>query len=66
MSNMQLQRDHAGQLHLVVGNQFAVGSKVTGVNMIEGELVAIVLVPLNQVTVAEVTNVIPFAKPASG
>jgi len=66
MSNIQLQRDSSGDLHLVVGNQFAVGSKVTGVNLIDGELRAIVLVPLRHATFAEVTNVLPFVKPSSG
>lgn len=63
MSNIQFQRDNKGDLNLVVGGQFALGSKVAGVQHTDGlGLTAIVWVPLKEATVAEVTNVIPMVK----
>lgn len=63
MSNIELKRDHEGAMHLVVGGQFASGSQVAGVQMVNGEMTAIVWVPLKHVVLGEVTNVVPFVRP---
>ena len=64
MSNIKLNRDNKGDLHMIVGDQFAVGSKVVSIQQIEGfGLTAIVWVPLKEATIGEVTNVVPFARP---
>ena len=63
MSNIEFQRDNKGDLHLVVGGQAAIGSRVTGVSHIEGlGLTAIVWIPLKEATMAEVKNVIPMRR----
>jgi hypothetical protein len=65
MSNIELQRDHKGKLHLVVGNQFAVGAEVHSLQPDnDGNLVAIVRIPLKDVIVSEMKNVLPFARHA--
>lgn len=63
MSNIEFQRDHKGDMHLVVGEQFAVGSRVVGVQNIEGlGLTAIVWVPLKEASLGEVRNVVPLVR----
>lgn len=64
MSNIQIQRDNKGTMNLVVGDQHALGSHVTGITNIDGiGLTAIVWIPINHVTFAEVRNVVPFVRP---
>lgn len=63
MSNIELQRDHAGGLSLFVAGQYAVGTKVTGIQQIGEDLSAVVVIPLKALTVAEQRNVIPFVRP---
>lgn len=63
MSNIKIQRDHTGSMHLVVGDQVAVGATVAGMQLVNGEMTAIVWIPLASATFGEVRNVIPFVRP---
>lgn len=64
MSNIELQRDHNGHIHMTVDGRVASGARVASVQPIEGlGLTAIVWVPLTEVTMGEVKNVIPFVIP---
>lgn len=64
MSNIEIQRDHTGTMHLIVGDQAAIGSTVAGMQIVNGEMTAIVWVPLSAAKFGEVKNVIPFVRPA--
>ena len=64
MSNIKLERDHTGALHLKVGDQFATGAEIRSVVQDNNELTAIVFIPLKHVSLGEVSNVLPFARPA--
>lgn len=63
MSNIEIQRDHNGAMHMLVSGQFAVGSTVAGIQHVNGELTAVVWVPLKEATFGEVRNVVPFVRP---
>lgn len=65
MINTELKRDNNGKLHLFVGGQHAVGSIVYGMDTLDGKLHARVLLPLDQVHLGEVTNVVPFVRSPS-
>lgn len=65
MSNISLRRDHLGKLHLRVGSEYALGSEVTSVVMNNGELSAVVLIPIKHVVMGELDNVIPLVGRAS-
>ena len=59
-TNVEFRRDHKGALQMYVSGVPALGAKVTGVNMIEGELQAVLLMPLSAATIGEMNNVVPF------
>lgn len=65
MSNISLERDHTGSLHLLVSGVPASGANVTGIvtNPQTGELQAVVAIPLKHATLSEVSNVIPMVRP---
>ena len=63
MSNVKINRDINGVLHLEVAGQYASGAKVTGFNHFDGEMCAVVIVPLKHASLGEVSNVIPFVRP---
>jgi len=63
MTNIQLDRDHTGILHLAVAGQYAHGARVTSVQQIGDELGAVVFIPLKHVVLGEVKNVVPFVRP---
>src|SRR6218665_3318757 len=46
MSNIEIQRDHNGAMHLAVDGHIASGAVVAGIQSVNGELTAIVWVPL--------------------
>lgn len=60
MSNIEINRDHTGKLHLSVAGQYASGANVSHMTAVEGELCAVVFVPLKVAKLGEVQNVIPF------
>jgi hypothetical protein len=63
--NIELQRDHTGQLHLFVAGVPAHGAQVTGIGTAnDGTQQAIITVPLAKLTLGEVRSVIPFVRPA--
>lgn len=61
MSNIEIQRGKDG-MHLVVGGQFAMGAVVAGMQIVNGEMTAIVWVPIKDVTFKEVSNVVPLVR----
>jgi hypothetical protein len=63
MSNMRINRDINGTLHLEVSGRYASGARVTGFSAIDGEMCAIVVVPLKHAVLGEIGNVIPFVRP---
>lgn len=64
MSNIRLNRNHEGKLHLRVGGEYAIGADVTSIQQVNGELVAIVTIPLKHAIMGEVDNVVPFVRAA--
>lgn len=64
MSNIRLQRDHAGKLHLRVGSEYASGAEVTSVINHAGELTAVVFIPLKHAVMGEIDNVVPLVRVA--
>lgn len=65
MSNIKLERDHTGELHLKVGEQFAMGARVTSMIQVNDELTAVVFIPLKHAVMGEASNVVPFVRPAT-
>lgn len=63
MSNIEIQRDHDGKLHLMVGGNYAAGSTVLKIDQINNGLAAVVVIPLEYVRLTEAKNVIPFVRP---
>lgn len=64
MSNIELQRDHTGAMHLFVGGVPAHGAQVTGIGQAnDGTQQAIIVVPLAKLTFGEVRNVVPMVRP---
>jgi hypothetical protein len=62
MSNIEIQRDHNGALHMLVGGQHALGAQVLKIDALNGGLAAVIVVPLEHVTVSEATNIVPFVR----
>ena len=61
--NTEIQRDHEGTMHLAVDGVIASGSKVTGIQNIDGVgLTAIVWVPMRYATLGETRNVVPMLR----
>ena len=58
--NVELIRNHLGQFDLAVAGRYAIGAQVTSISQYEGELAAIVVIPLKHCTVAEQSNVVPL------
>lgn len=63
MSNVRLNRDHVGNLHLRVGTEYAFGAEVSSIVNNNGEQSAIIVIPLKHVSFGEVDNVVPFVRP---
>jgi len=59
---IELIRDHEGKVAMHVNGAPALGAQVTGVNNINGELVAVVLVPLKHTRMGEQSNVVPIRR----
>ena len=64
MSNIRLNRDHQGKLHLRVGSEYAIGAEVSSIVGQGGELVAVVTIPLKHVVMGELDNVMPLVRAA--
>ncbi len=62
MTNIRLNRDHSGKLHLRVGAEYAFGAEVSSVVTMNGELTAIVAIPLKHLVIGEVDNVVPLVR----
>lgn len=62
-TNVSIDRDHTGKLHLAVAGQYAPTARVTGFQQIGEDLCAVVVIPTNGLTLGEVKNVIPFVRP---
>jgi hypothetical protein len=60
MSNLKLKRGHDAKVHLFVNDSPALGAEFNGINLFNGKLCAVFLVPIDQVQFGEVDNVIPF------
>jgi hypothetical protein len=60
MNNIELQRQHDGSLNLFVAGNYAVGSRVSGIQETADGMAAIVVIPLKHATVSERNNVVPF------
>ena len=62
-TNVQIDRDHTGKLHLAVAGQYAHTARVTGFQQIGEELCAVVVIPTTGLVLGEVRNVVPFVRP---
>ena len=62
MTNIRMNRDHAGKLHLRVGAEYAVGAEVSSIVHQNGELVAVITIPMKHVVLGEVDNVVPLVR----
>lgn len=63
----EILRAHDGKLHLYSDERPVAGAVVTGISAgSDGELQAIVLVPLRSAVIGEQRNVIPFVRPPVG
>lgn len=63
MTNIELNQNHEGKLHLRVGSEYAIGAEVTGIQNLAGELTAVVTIPLKHARLGQVGNVVPFVRP---
>lgn len=59
-TNVRLIRDHLGWLSVAVGEQFALGARVSSITAVDGELSAVIVVPMKSLTLEEQSTVIPF------
>lgn len=59
-SNVRLIRDHLGSLNVAVGEHYAQGATVSSITTIDGELSAVIIVPMKSLTVEEQSTVVPF------
>jgi len=65
MSKIELQRDHTGKLHAVVGGSPIAGAIVRDITPFNDiGLGVTIIVPLRDVTVSELHNVVPLVRPA--
>lgn len=62
MTNIRLNRDHAGKLHMRVGSEYAAGAEFSHIATINGEATAIVAIPLKHLVFGEVDNVVPMVR----
>jgi hypothetical protein len=62
MNNVRLIRDNHGALHIAVGDHYAVGARVSSIATIEGDLSAVVIIPMKNITVEEQSTVVPFVR----
>lgn len=64
MTDIQLKRSHDGNVTLFVAGVPARGALFTGMNasQINGKLYANFTIPLDQVSFAEIDNVVPFVR----
>ncbi len=60
MALASIVRDHKGDLHLMVDGKHVHGASLTSIQTYDGELSAIVVIPLRFATVGEVDNIIAF------
>lgn len=67
MTNIRLNRDHNGKLHLRVGAEYAIGAEVSSIvgQGQGGELVAVVTIPMKHVVLGEIDNVVPLVRPVA-
>lgn len=62
----QLIRSHDGKLHLYSDGAPVYGAAVSHISQNhDGELQAVIVVPLNSVALGEINNVVPFAFPTT-
>lgn len=64
-TNVRLIRDNLGTLSVAVGEQFALGARVSSITAIDGELSAVIVVPMKNLTIEEESTVVPF-RPRDG
>lgn len=61
MSNLEIKRDHVGTLHLFVAGHPALGAHVAAMQVVgDMGLCATIFVPIKDVTLGEVSTVIPL------
>lgn len=63
-TNIELQRDHTGKLHLFVAGVPALFAEVTGITNISDKLTAVIVVPLDNLTMGEISTVVPLKRAA--
>jgi hypothetical protein len=62
MANVRLIRNHLGELNVAVGEYFATGARVSNITALDGEMSAVIVVPLKDVTFEEQSTVVPFQR----
>lgn len=63
MPNVSIVRNHEGDMNLAVAGHYALGSRVIAVtNNHQGEMVAVVHIPLKDVVFEEQSTVVPFKR----
>lgn len=63
MPNCSLVRDNHGDMHLTVASNYALGARVVSIaTNHEGNMVAVVHIPLKDVVFEEQSTVIPFKR----
>ncbi len=66
MAKCELQRDHTGKLHLLVGGQPASGAEFVKIDSFNSGMAAVFVVPIEHLTLGEVNTVVPFVRPERG
>lgn len=61
-TNIELVRNHTGDIDMRVAGVPAHGARVTGVQKVDDELAAVIVVPLKHATLAEHDNVVAFKR----
>lgn len=61
-TNIRLIRDHLGSLSIAVGEHFALGARVSSITAIDGELSAVIVVPMKSLTLEERSTVVPLKR----
>ncbi|CAN7599864.1 hypothetical protein [Bosea sp. LjRoot237] len=62
MTNVRLIRTCTGELNVAVGDQYAQGARVSSINMLDGELSDVIIVPMKSVVLEEQSTVVPFKR----
>lgn len=61
-TNVRLIRDRLGTLNVAVGEHFAIDARVSSITGIDGEMSAVIIVPMKSLTIEEQSTVVPFKR----